>query len=125
MPVAVVIRRQVVQGSLNGESVPVLSDIHGVLPVLDAVLAESDVGAADLIVATYDHAAGPSRRAFSAGCWRTASVPCWCAATPTENWWPWPAATKLRVGRLTQQTSGPTPSCPPSMSNCWRVGRTR
>lgn len=39
--------------------VVVLSDIHGVLPVLDAVLAEPDVAAADLIVVTGDHAAGP------------------------------------------------------------------
>jgi predicted phosphodiesterase len=40
-------------------SVAVLSDIHGVLPVLDAVLAEPDVRAAALVVATGDHAAGP------------------------------------------------------------------
>ena len=40
-------------------SVAVLSDVHGVLPVLDAVLAESDVGAADLVVVTGDLAAGP------------------------------------------------------------------
>lgn len=41
------------------DSVAVLSDIHGVLPVLDAVLAEPDVRAADLIVVTGDHASGP------------------------------------------------------------------
>lgn len=40
-------------------SVAVLSDIHGVLPVLDAVLAEPDVQAADLVVVTGDLAAGP------------------------------------------------------------------
>jgi putative phosphoesterase len=40
-------------------SVAVLSDIHGVLPVLEAVLAEPDVRAADLVVVTGDHAAGP------------------------------------------------------------------
>lgn len=40
-------------------TVAVLSDVHGVLPVLDAVLAEADVRAADLIVVTGDHAAGP------------------------------------------------------------------
>lgn len=40
-------------------SVAVLSDIHGVLPVLDAILAESDVATADRIVVTGDHAAGP------------------------------------------------------------------
>jgi len=39
--------------------VAVLSDIHGVLPVLDAVLAEPDVVAAERIVVTGDHAAGP------------------------------------------------------------------
>jgi predicted phosphodiesterase len=40
-------------------SVAVLSDIHGVLPVLEAVLAEPDVQAAALVVVTGDHAAGP------------------------------------------------------------------
>ncbi|MDQ2852737.1 MAG: metallophosphatase family protein, partial [Actinomycetota bacterium] len=40
-------------------TVAVLSDIHGVLPVLEAVLAEPDVVAADLVVMTGDHAAGP------------------------------------------------------------------
>jgi predicted phosphodiesterase len=40
-------------------SVAVLSDVHGVLPVLDAVLAEPDVAAAELVVVTGDHAAGP------------------------------------------------------------------
>lgn len=40
-------------------SVAVLSDIHGVLPVLEAILAEPAVAAADLIVVTGDHAAGP------------------------------------------------------------------
>lgn len=39
--------------------VAVLSDIHGVLPALDAVLAEPDVAAADAIVVTGDIAAGP------------------------------------------------------------------
>ncbi|MBA3338328.1 MAG: metallophosphoesterase family protein [Geodermatophilaceae bacterium] len=37
----------------------VLSDIHGVLPALEAVLAVPDVVAADLIVLTGDIAAGP------------------------------------------------------------------
>ena len=41
------------------ESVAVLSDIHGVLPALDAVLAEASVRAADRIVLTGDIAAGP------------------------------------------------------------------
>lgn len=40
-------------------SVAVLSDIHGVLPVLEAVLNEPDVRAADLVVVTGDHASGP------------------------------------------------------------------
>jgi putative phosphoesterase len=40
-------------------SVAVLSDIHGVLPVLDAVLGEPLVETADVIVVTGDHAAGP------------------------------------------------------------------
>lgn len=40
-------------------SVAVLSDVHGVLPALDAALAEPAVAAADLVVVTGDHAAGP------------------------------------------------------------------
>ena len=40
-------------------TVAVLSDIHGVLPVLDAILKEPEVAAADLIVVTGDHASGP------------------------------------------------------------------
>jgi predicted phosphodiesterase len=40
-------------------SVAVLSDIHGVLPALDAALAEPDVTAAERIVLTGDIAAGP------------------------------------------------------------------
>ena len=41
------------------ETVAVLSDIHGVLPALDAVLAEPAVRVADRIVLTGDIAAGP------------------------------------------------------------------
>lgn len=41
------------------ECVAVLSDVHGVLPALEVVLAEPDVRAADLVVVTGDHAAGP------------------------------------------------------------------
>lgn len=41
------------------DRVAVLSDIHGVLPALEAVLAEPDVRSADLIVLTGDLAAGP------------------------------------------------------------------
>jgi predicted phosphodiesterase len=41
------------------ESIAVLSDIHGVLPALDAVLAESAVKSVDRIVLTGDMAAGP------------------------------------------------------------------
>lgn len=41
------------------ERVAILSDIHGVLPALEAVLAEPDVAAADLIVLTGDIADGP------------------------------------------------------------------
>lgn len=40
-------------------SVAVLSDIHGVLPALEAVLAEPDVAAAERIVLTGDIASGP------------------------------------------------------------------
>ncbi|WP_121158003.1 metallophosphoesterase family protein [Micromonospora pisi] len=41
------------------QTVAVLSDIHGVLPALDAVLAEPDVRAAERIVLTGDIVAGP------------------------------------------------------------------
>ncbi len=40
-------------------SIAMLSDVHGVLPTLEAVLAEPDVQAADLVVVTGDLAAGP------------------------------------------------------------------
>jgi predicted phosphodiesterase len=40
-------------------TVAVLSDIHGVLPALDSVLAEPDVAGADRVVLTGDLAAGP------------------------------------------------------------------
>jgi predicted phosphodiesterase len=40
-------------------SVAVLSDVHGVLPALDAVLAEPEVAVADRIVLTGDIASGP------------------------------------------------------------------
>jgi predicted phosphodiesterase len=43
----------------SAHSVAVLSDIHGVLPALAAVLAEPDVRAADRIVLTGDLLAGP------------------------------------------------------------------
>ena len=65
------------------ETVAVLSDVHGVLPVLEAVLAEPDVRAADLVVVTGDHAAGPMPvEALDAltGLGERAS---WSAATPT------------------------------------------
>jgi putative phosphoesterase len=41
------------------DRVAVLSDVHGVLPALTAVLAEPDVAAAELVVLTGDIAAGP------------------------------------------------------------------
>jgi putative phosphoesterase len=44
------------------ERVAVLSDIHGVLPALEAVLAEPEVAAADRIVLTGDTTAGPQPR---------------------------------------------------------------
>ncbi|MBP0458058.1 metallophosphoesterase family protein [Streptomyces montanisoli] len=44
------------------DSIAVLSDIHGVLPALRAVLDEPDVRAADRLVVTGDIAAGPQPR---------------------------------------------------------------
>jgi predicted phosphodiesterase len=41
------------------DRVAVLSDVHGVLPALTAVLAEPDAQTAELIVLTGDIAAGP------------------------------------------------------------------
>jgi predicted phosphodiesterase len=43
-------------------SAAVLSDVHGVLPALEAVLGEPDVSAAERIVLTGDIAAGPQPR---------------------------------------------------------------
>nr|BFD84196.1 metallophosphoesterase family protein [Streptomyces sp. Xyl84] len=45
--------------SMQLNRVAVLSDIHGVLPALEAVLAEPEVAAADRIVLTGDITAGP------------------------------------------------------------------
>src|ERR1700722_12099050 len=53
------IYRDVLEEAAAMESVAVLSDIHGVLPALDAVLAEPAVRAAGRIVLTGDIAAGP------------------------------------------------------------------
>lgn len=44
---------------MTSNRVAVLSDIHGVLPALEAVLAEPDVQRADLLVLTGDIASGP------------------------------------------------------------------
>ena len=41
------------------QRIAVVSDVHGVLPALDAVLREPDVTGADLVVVTGDIAAGP------------------------------------------------------------------
>ncbi|MFF0144240.1 calcineurin-like phosphoesterase family protein [Amycolatopsis sulphurea] len=43
-------------------SVAVLSDIHGVLPALEAVRTEPDAAAADVVVLCGDLAAGPLPR---------------------------------------------------------------
>lgn len=44
---------------MNPRSVAVVSDIHGVWPVLEAILAEPAVRGADLVVATGDLVSGP------------------------------------------------------------------
>src|SRR5437879_6121747 len=41
------------------DTVAVIADVHGVLPVLEAVLAQPEVRTADRIVVCGDHAAGP------------------------------------------------------------------
>jgi putative phosphoesterase len=41
------------------DTVAVIADVHGVLPVLEAVLAQPEVRAADRVVVCGDHAAGP------------------------------------------------------------------
>lgn len=48
-----------VAGQVGRMRIAVLSDIHGVLPALEAVLAEPDVRSADRVVLTGDLAAGP------------------------------------------------------------------
>lgn len=45
--------------AVNPRTVAVVSDIHGVWPVLEAILAEPDVLAADLVVAAGDLVSGP------------------------------------------------------------------
>lgn len=47
------------QGLSTFDRVAVLSDTHGVLPVLEAILAEPDVASADLVVVCGDLTAGP------------------------------------------------------------------
>jgi putative phosphoesterase len=41
------------------DTVAVIADVHGVLPVLEAVLSQPEVRAADRVVVCGDHAAGP------------------------------------------------------------------
>ena len=68
------------------DRVAVLSDIHGVLPALESVLAEPEVAGADRIVLTGDLAAGPSP-ARPSTCWpRSATGRCGSAGTPTASW---------------------------------------
>ena len=66
--------------------VAVLSDIHGALPALEAVLAEPDVAAADLIVPPATSRPARSRsRCWT--CWPAwATGPAGSAATPTGSW---------------------------------------
>ncbi len=86
-------------------SVAVLSDIHGVLPVLQAVLAEPDVRSAERIVITGDHAAGPNRSLCSTSCWHSVTGPFWYEATPTANSARWHAASASRFP--TKSAGGP------------------
>jgi putative phosphoesterase len=51
------------------ERVAVIADVHGVLPALEAVLAEPDVRAADLVVVCGDVAAGPLPRETVEALW--------------------------------------------------------
>ncbi len=46
-------------GRTPARRVAVLSDVHGVLPVLESVVAKPDVGGAELVVVTGAHTAGP------------------------------------------------------------------
>ena len=66
-------------------SVAVLSDIHAVLPALDAVLADPDVRDAELILLTGDTPPDPSRPRRSTGCSASATGSPGCAATRTGN----------------------------------------
>ncbi len=64
----------------------VLSDVHGVLPALEAVLAEPDVREADLIVLTGDIAAGPLPVETLDRLVGLGDRVVWSAATPTASW---------------------------------------
>ncbi len=103
-------------------TVAVLSDVHGVLPVLDAVLAEPQVAAADLVVVTGDHAAGPQPTAVldrlaALGSGRS------CAGTPIASWSPRRAARRSRSP--TRSRPGPRPSWARLTWSCSPRCRTR
>jgi 3',5'-cyclic AMP phosphodiesterase CpdA len=66
-------------------AVAVLSDVHGVLPVLEAILAEPDARAADLVVVTGDHAAGPMPVETLDALGGLGSGASWFGATPTGS----------------------------------------
>lgn len=103
------------------DSVAVISDLHGVAPVLEAVLAEPDVAAADLVVATGDLASGPmpvetldALLALGDRCVRsgeTGTRPC---SRPT-------AGRRAPMPR----TTGPRPSSPSATPTCSLPCRTR
>jgi hypothetical protein len=75
-------------------NVAVLADVHGVLPVLDAVLAAPEVRAADRIVVCGDLAAGPQpvksppkkpNVRGSESCFEVRAEPLTCAARLTRD----------------------------------------
>jgi 3',5'-cyclic AMP phosphodiesterase CpdA len=93
--------------------IAVLSDVHAVLPALEAVLAEPDVAAADRIVLTGDLAAGP--QPVETRWSRSATGPPGSKATPNGSWSRWPAA--VRRSSPTRSRRGRPRSCGPTRSS--------
>ena len=73
-------------------SVAVLSDIHGVLPALDAVLAEPAVRSAERIVLTGDIAAGPQPVQVLDRLLGLGDRVTWVRGNADRELWSWPAA---------------------------------
>ena len=104
--------------------VAVLSDIHGVLPALEAVLAGADLTTADRIVILGDMAAGPQPARSWTSCWPSATAPHGFRATRTAcsssiaeaSARPLPERFHLGGGAARRDASGALSRLPPSLT---------